>query len=116
MADAEKRLSAISLVEGMLSEVGGRGARYREMSQEDAMRQALRTAGQRMNSSELADELKRGGYPFTSGNPANSIVVAANSNRRGYFATEKEGNRTLIGLKEWGPENEPDDPFRDEDG
>ena len=110
-ADAEKRLTAIRLVEEMLAEADGRDRYpYREMSQEDAMRKALISASQSLTSRDLAEALKAGGYPFTSNNPANAIIVAANVNRKKYFVIEKEGNRALIGLVEW---REGHDPFDD---
>jgi hypothetical protein len=111
--DAEKRIAAIRLVEEMLRDADREAGLlpYRDMNQEEAMRRAILRAERPLNSSELADALTSGGYTFTSTNPANSIVVAANTNRKGYFVTEKEGNRTLIGLAEWGPENEPSNPF-----
>ena len=77
------------------------------------MRSALVKAAQPMNSTELAQALRLGGYPFRSTNPANAILVAANTNRNGYFVTEKEGNRTLIALKEWGQPMEAPNPFDD---
>jgi hypothetical protein len=114
-ADVDQRVAAIALVEQMLNEADGQSNLYpyRNMNQEDAMRGALKRAGKPLNSSDLADALKAGGYLFTSTNPANSIGVAANTNRKGFFSTTKEGNRTLIGLKEWGPEMQAADPFAD---
>lgn len=105
-SQVQRQLEALDLVEAMATEAERTPDRYpyREMSQEDAMRTALIKAGQSMNSTELAEALKQGGYPFRSTNPANAIVVAANTNRNGYFTTNKENGRTLIGLKEWSDE------------
>lgn len=113
--DVQRRLAAIQLVEEMVAARDGEAERYpyRNMTQEEAMRAALIKAGQTMNSSELAAALKQGGYPFRSNDTANAVVVAANTNRNGYFSKTKDGNRTLIGLKEWGPEGEAPVPFDD---
>jgi hypothetical protein len=112
-ADVKRRLAAIQLVEEM-AETEPRTERhpYLELSQEEAMRLALAKAGHSMNSTELAEMLRVGGYPFRSANPANSIVVASNTNRNGYFVTTKEGKRTIIALKEWGAQMAPN-PFDD---
>jgi hypothetical protein len=111
-AYVERRLAAIQLVEDMAAENDPAAERhpYRDLSQEQAMRAALAKAGEAMNSTALAEVLKRGGYAFRSTNPANAVVVAANANRSGYFRTFKEGNRTLIALKEWEGEVAPN-PF-----
>ena len=114
-AGVEQRLSAIKLVEEMVAEAGQSAELnpYRQLTQEQAMREALRKAGQALNSTELAEALRRGGYPFKTKEPANTIVVAANLNRNGYFTTAKENGRTLIGLAEWGPDMDAPDPFED---
>jgi aspartokinase len=114
-ADAQRRLAAIQLVEEMLAAKDREVELYpyRHMTQEEAMRAALVKAGEMMNSSELAAALKDGGYPFRSNEPANVVIVSANTNRNGYFSKVKDGNRTLIGLKEWGPDGEAPSPFDD---
>jgi hypothetical protein len=102
-ADVQRRLDAIDTVVRMNEEAIAeeQTAPYRDMLQDDAIRLVLLKENRRMNSSEIADAMKVGGYVFASGNPPNAVVVAANTNRREYFTTEKEGNRTLVGLKEW---------------
>ena len=115
-AEVDSRLAAIALVEQMLKEADQRANPYpyRGMNQEAAMRVALLNAERPLNSAELAESLIAGGYEFTSKNPANSIVVAANTNRKQHFTTSKDGHRTLIGLKEWGRDGmEPPNPFDD---
>lgn len=116
-AEVERRMAAIQLVEEMSAEGGTDQHPYRTLTQEQAMKLALRKAEQSMNSTELAEALRLGGYPFRSANPTNSIVVAANNNRSGCFSTARDGNRTLIGLKEWGLEvmnaENPFDPWHD---
>jgi hypothetical protein len=110
-AEADRRLAAISVVEEMEAELGRKETYlpYANMKQDDAMRHALLKAQQTMNAAELADALKAGGYEFASENPANSLIVAASTNRKGYFSKTKEGHRTLIGLAEW--DGEPSNPF-----
>jgi hypothetical protein len=104
-----ERLNALALVEKMLTEVKQESetAPLRDLMQEDAMRAALLNADRVMNSSDLADAMKAGGYIFTSNNPANAVVVAANKNSKGYFEIGKEGNRSLIGLVEWTARDSP---------
>jgi HSP90 family molecular chaperone len=104
---AQRNIEAIDLVVRLHQEAIEEEsfAPYSNLLQEDAMRNVLLAAKRKMNGSEMADSMKHGGYIFRSADPPNAIVVAANTNKRGYFTTEKEGNRTLIGLREWN-ENE----------
>jgi len=101
--EAAKSLEAICRVEYLLEDANRaeKAQPYRGLNQEDAMRLVLSAAQRPLPAADLAEALKDGGYQFTSANPANSIGVAANANRKGYFTTEKEGHRTLIGLKQW---------------
>ncbi len=101
--DVRKKIEALDIVLRMHEEAVAeeRSSPYKGLLQDDAIRLVLEKEGRKLNSSEIAEAMKAGGYIFASANPPNAVVVAANTNRRGYFTTEKEGNRTLIGLKEW---------------
>jgi hypothetical protein len=102
-SEVESRVAAVELVKKMNEEFTNeaQSAPFKNLVQDEAIRAVLLAGVRKMNSSEIADGMIAGGYEFTSSNPPNSVVVAANKNVRGYFTTERDGNRTLVGLKEW---------------
>jgi len=106
---AQEELEALEVVERLIRQRGVQPLAeqiapkaYKGMLQEDAIKEYLdRDAGHFKTAAEVTDALRRGGFPFTSKDPRSSVYQTLKQNRKGAFATQKEGQEVSFGLAKW---------------
>lgn len=109
LAVAQQEVAALEVVERLMKQRGVEPSvdhiapkLYREMTQEGALQEYLdRSPGQYRTAADATDALKRGGFPFQAKDPRNSIYQTLKQNRKGAFASRKEGTQIVFGLAAW---------------
>ena len=106
---AQEKLHALELVERMLTDDRVPQVQaeqippklYNQMKQDAAIQDVLERAGVWMTAAQITDALQRGGFRFTADDPRGSVYAALKQNRKGLYATKKEGQNVVFGLAKW---------------
>ena len=105
---AQEELRAIEITERLMKEQGNFGDElpiqpklYKSMKQDDSVQDVLEKSHQPMTARQIATALQRGGFPFSTKNPKDTVYQALKANRKGLFSRKEEGQDLKFGLVKW---------------
>jgi hypothetical protein len=109
LSAVQQELTALEVVERLMKQQGVDPSvdhiapkLYKEMTQEDALQEYLdRSPRQYRTAADATHALRRGGFPFQAKDPRNSVYQTLKQNRKGAFASKKEGTQIVFGLAAW---------------
>ena len=106
---AQEELGALEVVERLIRQRAAQPAvnqiapkAYKGMMQEQAIQEFLdRDVNYYRTAAEVTEALQRGGFPFSGKNPRDSVYQTLKQNRKGAFASKRDGQQIKFGLTKW---------------